>query len=146
MNIKVIIAAVIIIAALIFGASSFLESNIEYGTFSNAMATHKKIQVKGEFVKEQPTSFDLEKGEFHFYLKDEDGKVVPVVFDGAKPNNFEIATSVVVKGKYKDNYFHATEILTKCPSKYEPDSQRRYVISTICCLNLPISISLINHC
>ncbi len=121
MNIKVIIAAVIIITALIFGASSFLESNIEYGTFNDAMATHKKIQVKGELVKERPTSFDLEKGEFHFYLKDEDGKIVQVVFDGAKPNNLEIATSVVVKGKYKENYFHATEILTKCPSKYEAD-------------------------
>ncbi|MDI6779658.1 MAG: cytochrome c maturation protein CcmE [Bacteroidota bacterium] len=85
------------------------------------MNTHKKIQVKGEWVKEQPASFDLEKGQFHFYLKDENGKVVPLIFDGAKPNNFEVATSIVVKGKYKDDHFHATEILTKCPSKYEAD-------------------------
>ncbi len=121
MNIKVIIAVIVIIVAIAFGASSFLESNIEYGTFSKAIETSKKIQVKGEWVKDQPTTFDLEKGEFHFYLKDEGGKTLPVVFKGARPNNFEIATSVVVKGKYQDNAFFASEILTKCPSKYETD-------------------------
>lgn len=121
MKIKVIVASVIIVGALIFGASSFLESNIEYGTFSDAMATPKKIQVNGEWVKDIPTSFDIDKGQFIFYMKDIDGKAMKVVFDGAKPNNFEIATSVVIKGKYNNDYFHATEILTKCPSKYEAD-------------------------
>ncbi|MGA9407916.1 MAG: cytochrome c maturation protein CcmE, partial [Bacteroidota bacterium] len=46
-----------------------------------------------------------------------------VVLDGAKPNNFELATSVVAKGRYKDGYFHATELLTKCPSKYQGDAE-----------------------
>jgi cytochrome c-type biogenesis protein CcmE len=122
MNIKVIIAVIVIIAAIVFGASSFLESNIEYGTFSKAMETSKKMQVKGEWVKDQPTDFDIKKSEFHFYLKDEDGKMLPVIFSGAKPNNFEIAKSVVVKGRYKEGSFQATEILTKCPSKYEAQS------------------------
>ena len=119
MNIKVVIAVLVIIVAIVFGASSFLESNIEYGTFSKAIETSKKIQVKGEWVKDQPTDFDIKRGEFHFYLKDEDGKVLPVIYAGAKPNNFEIAKSVVVKGKIKKSSFYATEILTKCPSKYD---------------------------
>jgi cytochrome c-type biogenesis protein CcmE len=119
MNIKVVIAVIVIIVAIVFGASSFLESNIEYGTFSKAIETSKKIQVKGEWVKDQPTDFDLKSGVFHFYLRDEDGKVLPVIYAGAKPNNFEIAKSVVVKGKIKNSSFYATEILTKCPSKYD---------------------------
>jgi len=49
--------------------------------------------------------------------------VEKVVFDGAKPNNFEIANAVVVKGRYEEGYFHANEILTKCPSKYEADAE-----------------------
>jgi cytochrome c-type biogenesis protein CcmE len=32
---------------------------------------------------------------------------------------FDIAACIGVKGKYSGDYFHATEILTKCPSKYE---------------------------
>jgi cytochrome c-type biogenesis protein CcmE len=122
MNLKVVIAVIVIIVAIVFGASSFLESNIEYGTFSKAIETSKKIQVKGEWVKGQPTDFDIKKSEFHFYLKDEEGKMLPVIFNGAKPNNFEIAKSVVVKGRYKEGSFLATEILTKCPSKYEAQS------------------------
>ncbi len=121
MKIKVIVASIIIVGALIFGASSFLESNVEYGTFADAMATTRKIQVNGEWVKELPTSFDIDKGQFNFYMKDAEGKTMKVVYDGAKPNNFEIATSVVIKGKYNNDYFHASEILTKCPSKYEAD-------------------------
>ena len=46
-----------------------------------------------------------------------------VVLDGAKPNNFEMAENVVAKGKVMDNYFHAKEVLTKCPSKYEGKGQ-----------------------
>lgn len=42
-----------------------------------------------------------------------------VVYKGTKPNNFEIATNVVVTGKFENGYFHATDVLTKCPSKYE---------------------------
>jgi len=42
-----------------------------------------------------------------------------VVFEGAKPNNFELADKIVVKGKFDGDHFHASQILTKCPSKYE---------------------------
>jgi cytochrome c-type biogenesis protein CcmE len=67
----------------------------------------------------KPGSFDPAKIQFTFFLKDDSGEILRVVLDGAKPNNFDLATSVVIKGKYVDNYFHATEVLTKCPSKYE---------------------------
>jgi cytochrome c-type biogenesis protein CcmE len=46
-----------------------------------------------------------------------------VVLDGSKPNNFEMAENVVAKGKVKDGYFYAKEVLTKCPSKYEGKGQ-----------------------
>lgn len=123
MKIKYIIAGLIIIIALIFGSLSFLQSNIEYGTFSDAISTGKKIQVNGHWVKEDPTNFDIEKGQFNFYMMDAAGKKLPVIYEGAKPNNFEIANSIVVKGKYVDGHFHATEILTKCPSKYEAETE-----------------------
>ena len=52
-------------------------------------------------------------------MKDEGNNVMKVVLDGARPNNFEMAESVVAKGKVKDGNFYAKEVLTKCPSKYE---------------------------
>jgi len=119
MNLKVIAASIVIVAALIFGAISFIETNVEYTDFNSAATIHKKVQVKGEWVREKSSFFDSKKSQFTFYLKDDNGREEKIVFDGAKPNNFEIANAVVVKGRYQDGYFHATEILTKCPSKYE---------------------------
>lgn len=121
MNLRYIIAGLIILVALVLGSLSFLESSIEYGTFTDAISTGKRIQVNGIWAKDEPTSFDIQNGQFKFFMQDNDGKKLLVVYNGAKPNNFEIANSIVVKGKYMDGYFHATEILTKCPSKYEAD-------------------------
>ena len=119
MNIKVVVGGLVIALGLVLGVVNFFESNVDYGDFAQARKTQKKIQVKGEWVKDHESYFDTEKIQYTFYLKDDSGEILKVVLDGAKPNNFELATSVVVKGKYVDNYFHATELLTKCPSKYE---------------------------
>ncbi|MCZ6776897.1 MAG: cytochrome c maturation protein CcmE [Ignavibacteria bacterium] len=117
---KTIIAAVIVIVFIIFGATSFLESNLEYTDVTGAMKTHKKVQLKGLWNRDKEAKFDPKTSQFTFYLLDDNGKECKVVLDGAAPNNFEIATSVVVKGRYmEEGYFHATEVLTKCPSKYE---------------------------
>jgi cytochrome c-type biogenesis protein CcmE len=122
MNIKIIIAAVVIVGALIFGSLSFVQSNVEYTDFARAEAMQKKVQVKGTWVKEKESGFDAAHTQFTFYMKDDNQKEVRVVLDGAKPNNFDIATSIVAKGRFQDGAFHATEILTKCPSKYSGDS------------------------
>jgi cytochrome c-type biogenesis protein CcmE len=60
-----------------------------------------------------------EHNTFSFFMKDEKGDEMKVVYEGVMPNNFESATSVVVTGSYRNGYFHAKDILTKCPSKYE---------------------------
>jgi cytochrome c-type biogenesis protein CcmE len=119
MNKKVIVGGLIVLAGIVLAAVNFIGSNVEYGDFATAKKMQKRIQVKGEWVKERGSSFDIEKIQFTFYLKDDSGKIEKVILDGAKPNNFDIANSVVVKGKYESDYFHATDVLTKCPSKYE---------------------------
>ena len=117
---KTIIAAVIVIVFIIFGATSFLESNLEYTDVTGAMKAHKKVQLKGLWNRDKEARFDPQTSQFTFYLLDDNGKECKVVLDGAAPNNFEMATSVVAKGRYmKQGYFHATEVLTKCSSKYE---------------------------
>lgn len=123
MNLKIVVASIIIVGALVFGASTFIESNIEYMDFSMAQSVNKKVQVKGKWVKEKDSKFDAAKSQFIFYMVDDNNQEVKVVLDGAKPNNFEMATEVVAKGRFKEGYFHANELLTKCPSKYEGDGQ-----------------------
>ena len=123
MKAKIVVGGVVVVIGIVLAAMNFLESNVEYADFSTAEKTHKKVQVKGEWVKEQSSTFDAASVKFSFYMKDDAKRVVKVVLDGAKPNNFELATSVVAKGKFVNDEFHATEILTKCPSKYEGTSE-----------------------
>lgn len=120
---KIVLGLVVIIVGVILGSVSFVESNVEYVDFDGALKSHKKVQVKGEWVKDKESRFDAEKAQFVFYLKDDNNRIEKVVLEGAKPNNFELATSVVAKGTYKEGYFHATDVLTKCPSKYEGDAE-----------------------
>jgi len=105
------------------GFFAFVDTKVEYADFQHAADTHKKSQVKGTWVKEKDAKFDATTNQFVFYMVDEKNKEMKVVLDGAEPNNFKMAESVVAKGKIKDGYFHASEVLTKCPSKYEGDGQ-----------------------
>jgi cytochrome c-type biogenesis protein CcmE len=119
-NAKMIVGGIVIVVFLVFGAYSFLDSNVEYTDIAGAMAKGKKVQLKGSWMKERETRFDPVSGRFSFYLVDDAGKQCQVILDGAAPNNFELATSVVAKGRFtKEGYFQASEVLTKCPSKYE---------------------------
>ncbi len=124
MNPKIVVSAIIVIAFVIFGSYSFMDSNLEYTDIAGALKSHKKVQLKGEWNKDKASGFSQEKAQFTFYLRDEKGEECKVILEGAAPNNFELATSVVAKGRFTDEgYFHATEVLTKCPSKYEAKSE-----------------------
>ncbi len=44
---------------------------------------------------------------------------MPIVYDGAVPDIFSDEAQVIATGTYKDGVFHADELLTKCPSRFE---------------------------
>jgi cytochrome c-type biogenesis protein CcmE len=98
----------------------FTQSNVQYvDDFDKVMAKDKTVKATGSWVKEKNYHIDSQNKLFTFYMKDASGREMKVVFEGTIPNNFETASSVVVTGQYRDGYFHARDILTKCPSKYE---------------------------
>ena len=116
---RYMIGGVIVVAFQIVGGLSFLNSSVEYATLRKAEESGKKVQVTGKWVQEMSTNYDTQNNVFTFYMRDEEDRVARVEFAGAKPNNFDIATSVVAKGRYENGVFKASEVLTKCPSKYE---------------------------
>jgi cytochrome c-type biogenesis protein CcmE len=119
MNKRYIIGGLIIIIFLVVGFFAFKESKIEYANFQVASQSPKTCQVKGIWVKDKESKFDPATNQFSFIMRDENNQEMKVVLDGTKPNNFEMAENVVAKGKVTNGYFHAKEVLTKCPSKYE---------------------------
>ncbi|MCU0332902.1 MAG: cytochrome c maturation protein CcmE [Ignavibacteriaceae bacterium] len=117
---KYIFGGIIIAVFLVLMGYLFTQSNIEYvDDFNKVMSSEKTVKATGSWVKEKSFQIDNQNKTFSFFMADEHGKQMKVIYEGAIPNNFESATSVVVTGKYQNGYFHAKDILTKCPSKYE---------------------------
>jgi cytochrome c-type biogenesis protein CcmE len=76
----------------------------------------KALQLHGyaKAVGRKPDSLD-----WRFDIEN-NGKIVRAYYTGVTPDTFKEDSEVVVKGMLaSDNTFHATEIIAKCPSKYE---------------------------
>jgi len=117
---KYIFGGIIILVFFAIMGYLFTQTNIKYEEdFSKIEKTKGRIKATGIWVKEKKYQINKEAKTFIFYMKDYKGKELKVVYKGTIPNNFESSTSVVVTGKYKNGKFYASDILTKCPSKYE---------------------------
>ncbi|SHM70919.1 cytochrome c-type biogenesis protein CcmE [Chitinophaga jiangningensis] len=95
-----------------------------YETFATARQKEgKEFHVIGTLDTLQTMTYDPLKDAnfFSFYVKDKKGETRKVVFNGAKPTDFEKAESVVLTGMMDGNDFHCSKILMKCPSKYKND-------------------------
>ena len=88
---KSLIGAIIIIVFLAIGFFSFMDSKIEYVNFADARDIHKKVEVKGQWVKDKESNFDSGTNTFTFWMKDDYNNEMKVILDGGKPNNFEVA-------------------------------------------------------
>lgn len=119
MNKKYVIGGVIITLFVVMALFSFQENTTEFVNIADAKTSKNTVQVYGHWMKDKESNYNAENNEFVFYLEDEVGESIQVIHSGAKPNNFEIATKVVVKGQFDGNVFKSNQILTKCPSKYE---------------------------
>jgi len=120
---KYIFGGIIIAVFLVLMGYLFTQSNIEYvDDFNKVMSTEKIVKATGSWVKEKNYQIDNQNKTFSFMMTDANGNQMKVIYEGTIPNNFESAKSVVVTGKYQNGYFHAKDILTKCPSKYEENT------------------------
>lgn len=122
---KYIFGGIIIAVFLGLMAYLFTQSNIKYvSNFAVVKKENKTVRATGSWVREKNYVIDKENRTFTFYMVDDHGNQMKVVYNGTIPNNFESAKSVVVTGQYENGYFHANSILTKCPSKYESQSAK----------------------
>ncbi len=112
------IGALALAGFVALGISALEQATVQYVSIAKAIQLGKRVQIKGVWVRDVEPVYDSRANVFRFVLQDEHGDRIPVVYAGAKPNNFELAESVVVQGHVVGAEFHASAILTKCPSKY----------------------------
>lgn len=58
-----------------------------------------------------------------FAMVDQKGNKAKVFLNKSKPQDFERSENIVLIGKYKDDAFYATDVLMKCPSKYDEENK-----------------------
>ena len=118
-------------AALIAAAVSYLvyagirTSSMYYFELEEFLAQRdahagESMRVKG-WVRPGSIRWDPQTNDLAFELARQDGSdPVQVAYRGILPDMFAPGREVVVEGRYGDGALAARQILTSCPSKYEP--------------------------
>jgi len=119
---------IIIFVVIAIGVVISLFMNIStYSNFVKASRNQgKDFQIIGKLDKSRPVIYDakLNPNEFSFYMSDEKGHVSKVIYNGAKPQDFEKPSQLVVIGSMSgDSVFMAKSLLMQCPSKYNDDDK-----------------------
>ena len=123
MNLKIILAVVLLAAAAAVGVTSFKKTMTPYIGFAEAKSASGLVQVNGKLADKDYVLKPQEQF-LRFNLRDEHGDVMPVEYRGVIPGNFDQAVSVVAIGKYAGDHFEAQQLLVKCPSKYQAEAEK----------------------
>ncbi len=121
----ILLGAFIVLAAI--GAFAFfnLQDTQQY------FLTLSELKAKGDTAYKQsvrvggnlaPNTTQVDTKQVAAKFKMTDGNItMPVDYKGILPDTFEKSTQVIAEGKLgQDGVFHATLVLAKCPSKYDP--------------------------
>jgi len=115
------IIAIAIIAVAVAAILTTVADSSTYATFSVASEHPKKVyHVVGKLNKEKPQEYDphVNANLFAFYMVDNDGHEKKVLLNKSKPQDFDRSEQIVIIGKVAGDEFHASDVLMKCPSKY----------------------------
>jgi len=122
---RFIFAGAIVLIAIAFlayiGVSKFATYDITVSDFvaKADSYTGKQVRVVGQVV---PGSVNQDTKNFTLSFTIAEGnESLPVVYQGVVPDTFKEGTDIVAEGKSdQQGVFHASQLITKCPAKYEP--------------------------
>lgn len=131
MSAKYLIGGIIVVVFMVWGASAFFQTTIQYVSIEEARAAERTVQVMGK-IDFDAVNYNAEDSRLEFAVYDAEAndaasaERMNVVYYGVVPGNFDQATSVVLKGKANGDQFVADQMLVKCPSKYQGEGGEDY--------------------
>ncbi len=122
---KILLGAFVVLGAIGFFIFNSLQGNQQY------FLTLAEMKTKGDMPMKQsvrvggnlaPNTTKINSKDVTAEFSITDGtNVLPVYYKGVLPDTFEKSTQVIAEGKLgTDGVFHASLVLAKCPSKYDP--------------------------
>ena len=139
-GIQIAVSALLIGGSLTYLLSNSLSEEMEYFHPADAVMvkraelTNQRIRMGGFVLKD---SILQKKGtlEYQFEVKpvpqmlkypEVANQTMTVRYAGVVPDTFKDDAEVIVSGKLgEDGVFHATDLLAKCPSKYEAEEKTK---------------------
>lgn len=118
------ILAIIVIAVSIAAIAGSLTETSTYADFEEAYGNPgREYHVVGTLDRTEEIIYNPEVDPMltQFTMIDDKGERKQVSLLQAKPQDFERSESVVLIGKVDQGQFKATDILMKCPSKYNEE-------------------------
>lgn len=127
--ISLLVGVILILVLLIVQATKESSTKIyQPSELASSQTAIARIRVGGR-VANKPIDYQLEPVVLQFSIHDAYGenqdipKSIPTVqvrYENLKPDMFAVGRDVIIDGEYKDGVVHAAQLLTQCPSKYEP--------------------------
>ncbi len=126
------IIGIVVIAIAVFVIISTAGDASTYVSFDEAKAlvesgSQKKVHVVGQLKKDSDGKIvgvvpSDDKLTVTFLMVDNNQKTNKVFYNQPMPPDLKQSEQVVVVGLYQDEVFIASQILLKCPSKYEEET------------------------
>ena len=129
MNIKVLLAIGLLVAAVAIGLTSFKQTMTTYTVFAGARRRpNEDVQVSGLLANRNYVMKEREQY-LSFSLRDSTGDTMHVEYHGIVPGNFAQAMGLVAVGRFEGDHFEAKQLLVKCPSKYQAQMKQMKQVS-----------------
>jgi cytochrome c-type biogenesis protein CcmE len=139
-NVKFIVGGLLILAFVAFLGGQIVQATRTNGAYYMTVNELKsqattiqgqRVRVNGNVVAgTEDWKPEVNPPTLKFSIQDEHGGVLPVVFNGPRPDNFQRAASAIVEGELLPNgSFQAETLLLKCPSRYEEEPSEVFVKS-----------------
>ena len=115
---RMVIGVFVIVFVLALSYSTVANYLVDYRTVSDVIQENpdEMVWVNGTIIKGSFTS--LNTGEHNFLITDGVSSM-NVSFTGQLPSSIGIESEIQVLGVLKDSTFHASKMITKCPTKYQ---------------------------
>jgi len=114
----IIVAVVVYLIVSSLGGSTAYYLTVAELRAKGPAAVGQKVRVSG-VVDGATIQYDQQNLILRFDIVDNSGRL-PVVYHGPRPDMFQDQAEAVVEGKLNaDGVFEASNLLLKCPSKYE---------------------------
>lgn len=127
LNKKVLIAVALLVAAVGFLIyNSMGQAGEFYMTVTELEQSTQNLQGQRIRMGGDVVDGTIVRGEIGDPIRFEvsDGTTtMPIVFTGTVPDIFSDEAQVIATGTYQNGVFHADELLTKCPSRFEANKE-----------------------